>query len=381
MFRNVILSAVAALALQLAPILATPALAQATNCKVTTAAPTYANNATAPISCDTSGGLRTSGGGGGGGAVDLTAIDGNAVQVTTPGVLDVNVVNSSGGGAVDITDIGGNAVTVTVPGALDITCVSGCVGGSGVSQGTATTAAPTYVDATNNPLSLTLAGSLRTSNTTALPAGTNNIGDVDVLTLPALPAGANVIGAVTQSGTWNIGSIATLPSIPAGANVIGGVTQSGTWNVATVSTVTAVTAITNALPAGTNNIGDVDVLTLPALANQATLNYSLVAANSTNATNVKNGAGVVYELSLYNNSAVIAYLKLYDSASAPTCGSGTPVARYLIPASASGAGSNVTIPLGKTFPTGIGFCLTTGIGDADTGAVAASAYLVNLTYK
>lgn len=32
------------------------------------------------------------------------------------------------------------------------------------------------------------------SITNALPAGTNNIGDVDVLTLPAIPAGANTIG-------------------------------------------------------------------------------------------------------------------------------------------------------------------------------------------
>lgn len=35
---------------------------------------------------------------------------------------------------------------------------------------------------------------------TALPAGTNNIGDVDVLTLPALPAGANTVGAVKDAG-------------------------------------------------------------------------------------------------------------------------------------------------------------------------------------
>lgn len=38
--------------------------------------------------------------------------------------------------------------------------------------------------------------------------------------------------------------------------------QSGTWNIDTVTTVSAVTAITNALPAGTNNIGDVDVLSI-----------------------------------------------------------------------------------------------------------------------
>ena len=41
-------------------------------------------------------------------------------------------------------------------------------------------------------------------------------------------------------------------------------TQAGTWNVATVTTVSAVTAITNALPAGDNNIGNVDIVTMPA---------------------------------------------------------------------------------------------------------------------
>jgi hypothetical protein len=42
------------------------------------------------------------------------------------------------------------------------------------------------------------------------------------------------------------------------------VVQTGTLNVGTVTTVTAVTAISNALPAGTNNIGDVDVLSIAA---------------------------------------------------------------------------------------------------------------------
>lgn len=59
--------------------------------------------------------------------------------------------------------------------------------------------------------------------------------------------------AATQSGTWNIGSITTLPSIPAGTNNIGDV------DVLSLP----------ALPAGTNNIGDVDVLTLPGVAGTA----------------------------------------------------------------------------------------------------------------
>jgi hypothetical protein len=81
--------------------------------------------------------------------------------------------------------------------------------------------------------------------TVSIPAGTNNIGDVDVLSLPALPAGTNNIGDV---------DVLTLP----------------------------------ALPAGTNNIGDVDIVTLPALKNgvinvggtELTINWIKINATS-----------------------------------------------------------------------------------------------------
>jgi hypothetical protein len=64
----------------------------------------------------------------------------------------------------------------------------------------------------DNGGSLTVDGSV--SIASALPAGNNNIGDVDVLTLPSLPAGNNNIGDV---------DVVTLPSIPAGNNNIGDV--------------------------------------------------------------------------------------------------------------------------------------------------------------
>ncbi|MCI0526785.1 MAG: hypothetical protein L0Y56_04935, partial [Nitrospira sp.] len=56
--------------------------------------------------------------------------------------------------------------------------------------------------------SLTVDG---TVSVNALPAGTNNIGDVDVVTLPALPAGTNNIGdvdvlsVVPGTGATNLG--------------------------------------------------------------------------------------------------------------------------------------------------------------------------------
>ena len=85
----------------------------------------------------------------------------------------------------------------------------------------------------------------------ALPAGTNNIGDVDIAS--ALPAGTNSIGTVILgAGTAAIGKlvandgvdigdvdVTSLPSLPAGTNNIGDVD------------------IASALPAGTNSIGTV----------------------------------------------------------------------------------------------------------------------------
>lgn len=70
-----------------------------------------------------------------------------------------------------------------------------------------------------------------------LPAGTNNIGDVDVLSLPSIPAGTNNIGDV---------DVLSLPSIPAGTNNIGDV------DVLTLPSI----------PTGSNTIGKVDVNTL-----------------------------------------------------------------------------------------------------------------------
>lgn len=77
----------------------------------------------------------------------------------------------------------------------------------------------------------------------AIPAGTNNIGDVDVLTVPADPFGANADAAVAAGA---VGSIqAKLRRLTTDLDAVK-------------------TAVQGATPAGTNNIGDVDVATQPA---------------------------------------------------------------------------------------------------------------------
>jgi hypothetical protein len=77
--------------------------------------------------------------------------------------------------------------------------------------------------------------------TANLAAGTNNIGDVDILTVNGQ---APAFGTGTRSAATQRVTIATDDVVPA--------SQSGTWNIGTVTTLTG---ITNALPAGTNAIG------------------------------------------------------------------------------------------------------------------------------
>jgi hypothetical protein len=122
----------------------------------------------------------------------------------------------------------------------------------------------TLVDTTNEmaPLQVNAGGQLKVAVIAALPAGTANIGDVDVLTLPALPAGTNNIGDVDVltlpalvAGTANIGDVdvLTLPAIPAGDNTIGRVKLTDGTDVADVLDLTNSNPLTVAIVDGTGN--------------------------------------------------------------------------------------------------------------------------------
>jgi hypothetical protein len=115
--------------------------------------------------------------------------------------------------------------------------------------------------------------------TDELPAGTNNIGDVDILSADGsiVTIGAKADAAVTNPATTSSmisllkGLLTQLQAaIPAGSNIIGnvginGAIPSGTNNIGDVDVLTMPNVTLNALPSGTNNIGDVDVLSLPAI--------------------------------------------------------------------------------------------------------------------
>jgi hypothetical protein len=102
----------------------------------------------------------------------------------------------------------------------------------------------------------------------------------------------------------------------------------------------------------------------------------------------KTGAGTVYDIQIGSNLATGsgAFLKLYDAATPPTCGSGagTPVGRYPIPANATAnnlAGNDIVFPMGKAFVNGIYWCVTGGLTDSDATAIGANTVTVNVDFK
>jgi len=101
------------------------------------------------------------------------------------------------------------------------------------------------------------------SNQTAIPV-TDNGGSLTV----------DGTVAATQSGTWNINNVSGTISLPTGAATE---TTLSTLNGKVTACNTGAVTISTALPAGTNNIGDVDVLTLPDVALK---NYSTSAVTS-----------------------------------------------------------------------------------------------------
>lgn len=194
---------------------------------------------------------------------------------------------------------------------------------------------------------------------------------VDVNGVPIVfPGGGLSTVNLTQvgGGVISLGQALNASSIP--------VALASDSALAISGTVTASGSV--ALLAGSALIGQVGLV--PQTSGGATMKSNIILANTT-AIVVKASPGQLYGLQLFNNATTIAYLKIYDATSA-TAGSGTPALRLMIPAPPVGGGGVVYhFANGLQFATGITYIVTTGIADADTGAPAATTYLVNAFYK
>jgi hypothetical protein len=206
-------------------------------------------------------------------------------------------------------------------------------------------------------------------------------------------------GAITAaSGAFASGSLA-VGSGTDGWNVTEGAKADAAWVSGSGSIVAVLKAIANgvtgSIPAGTNLIGKTGIdQTTPGSTNAVSpvaaavggaTPSSAIAPATPAGVNLKASAGTLYGAQCTTIQATPVYVKIYDSSSAPTCGSGTPVLRYMCPAAATaanGAGSNPALPaVGVLFASGIGYCVTGALADADTTAITASNTLVNFEWK
>jgi hypothetical protein len=135
--------------------------------------------------------------------------------------------------------------------------------------------------------------------------------------------------------------------------------------------------LVGALPVGGNFIGNVG---LALTSTSGASNYHYISAASTNSQNIKATQGCVTTITAMNVHATdIRYLKIYDSASAPTVGTTIPIQTYAL--APLGGGVTVTFPDGMACTNGIGIGITSGIADNSTGAVTGSDVVVNITYR
>lgn len=128
--------------------------------------------------------------------------------------------------------------------------------------------------------------------------------------------------------------------------------------------------------------GALYVATVPTTANGLS-NYVVEPAASDNHATIKAGAGQVYSIAVFNNSATINYIRLYNATTAFNgCNSATNLVwEGNIPASASGAGFIYDVSQGISFSTGISICVTGGYGQTNTTSATATAMSVNVSYK
>lgn len=145
--------------------------------------------------------------------------------------------------------------------------------------------------------------------------------------------------------------------------------------LATVSGTVTANIGTGSLSAGTNAIGDVGVQ-YRANNSGAASRFHLVSAATANATSVKSSAGRLLGWSITNTNAAWRYVKLHNTASAPTAGSGVVQTIGVPPNSVREFFSEG----GIAFTTGIGLTTVTGAADADTTVVGVSDLVIDLFF-
>lgn len=112
------------------------------------------------------------------------------------------------------------------------------------------------------------------------------------------------------------------------------------------------------------------------------LSTVIIAPNNTTAVNLVTGALTLYDFQGYTTDTAPVYLFLYDALTA-TCSSLTNIKRvWQVPVAstvANGSGSNISLPVGASFTTGMTYCFSSSLTSAV--APAANKTVVNLGHN
>lgn len=355
-----------------------------------------------------------------GGAIAGADGDYTPLQVDSAGALRV----TGGGGGTEYTEgdtdasfTGGmmlmeGAANAAVP--LQGTAVDGLLVNLGSNNDITGTVTANLAAGTNN------IGDVDVLSLPALAAGTNNIGDVDVLTVPADPFGANAdAGSATGSISAKLRFIASTGIPVTGTVTVGShaVTNAGTFVVQeNGAALTALQLLDNtivvddaAFTPGTSSVSMAGFLADEtatdsvnegdAGAARMTLDRKVIITPQPHTAGglstfrsldldeseeeVKATAGCVYGVWFTNTATSTRWLKFYNATAASvTVGTTTPVITLALPGNTSDDISGVfSSTHGIEFGTAISVAATTGVADADTGAPAANDVIVNIFYK
>lgn len=153
-----------------------------------------------------------------------------------------------------------------------------------------------------------------------------------------------------------------VPTVPQGGTITAVGTVTSVTGVTTVSTVSAVTSAGTPLAPATP--------------------YILNSLASTNGALILTGSSGLHAFYATNIGATVAFVKLYNKATAPTVGTDVPAMVITVPAAVAGVPGSVEITPGFNgyrFALGLGIAITGLVADTDTTAVAAGQVKVMLS--
>lgn len=111
-------------------------------------------------------------------------------------------------------------------------------------------------------------------------------------------------------------------------------------------------------------------------------NLDIDETTGTTTQQLKGSAGTLYQCIITNDTASTKeYVKFYNATALTGSAAGTETPVITIPIAGATTTSVSFGPAGYSFDTGMTLAATTGIADADTGAPATNAIIVNCFYK